>query len=106
MHAIDQAAAFYRGPGGAGSAQGTGSESQAGDGGAVVQAGALGSRKLFNGVVIWVNGYTQPSHQELRYLMMLHGGVFENYFSTERVTHIICSNFADTKFTQYRSAWR
>lgn len=63
-----------------------------------------GPRKLFSGVVIWVNGYTQPSHQELRYLMMLYGGVFENYFSTERVTHIVCSNFADTKFTQYRSA--
>ncbi|CAI7869320.1 unnamed protein product [Closterium sp. NIES-53] len=69
-----------------------------------VQSGASSSRasRLFEGVVIWVNGYTQPTHQELRQLMLVHGGVFENYFHPSRVTHIICANLPDTKLVQFR----
>ncbi|CAI5465259.1 unnamed protein product [Closterium sp. Yama58-4] len=71
-----------------------------------VQSGASGSiaSRLFEGVVIWVNGYTQPTHQELRQLMLVHGGVFENYYHASRVTHIICANFADTKLVQFRKS--
>lgn len=32
---------------------------------------------LFQGVAIHVNGYTQPTHAELRQLMAMHGGRFE-----------------------------
>lgn len=41
-----------------------------------------------------------PSHQELKQLMALHGGGFENYFSRDRVTHFVCSNLPDTKLKQ------
>eukprot|EP00850_Spirogloea_muscicola_P009346 SM000052S17738 [mRNA] locus=s52:446247:455495:+ [translate_table: standard] len=60
---------------------------------------------IFQGVTIWVNGYTTPPHQELRHLMMCHGGLFENYYSRERVTHIVCANLPDGKLKEYRKMW-
>ena len=57
--------------------------------------------RLFEGVCIHVNGYTVPSHQELKDIMAEYGGSFENYFSNTRVTHIICSNLTDAKLKQY-----
>eukprot|EP00850_Spirogloea_muscicola_P018134 SM000163S02302 [mRNA] locus=s163:8170:17087:- [translate_table: standard] len=60
---------------------------------------------IFQGVTIWVNGYTIPPHQELRHLMMCHGGLFENYYSRERVTHIVCANLPDGKLKEYRKMW-
>ena len=43
-----------------------------------------------------------PAHtQELRQLMALHGGRFENYYARDRVTHIICSNLTDAKIKAY-----
>jgi len=32
---------------------------------------------IFQGVSIFVNGYTQPTHAELRQIMLMHGGRFE-----------------------------
>lgn len=56
---------------------------------------------LFGGICIHVNGYTVPSHSELKDIMAEQGGSFENYFSSERVTHIICSNLTDQKLKLY-----
>lgn len=39
--------------------------------------------------------------QELKQLMALHGGRYENYFSRSTVTHIICSNLTDAKIRQF-----
>ncbi|KAK9163787.1 hypothetical protein Syun_004689 [Stephania yunnanensis] len=61
------------------------------------------SKPLFHGVSIFVDGFTVPSNQELRGLMLKHGGRFENYFSRHRVTHIICSNLPDSKIKNLRS---
>ena len=55
---------------------------------------------LFRGVSIFVNGYTVPSHSQLKQLMALHGGRFENYYYRDAVTHFICSNLPDTKLKQ------
>eukprot|EP00002_Diphylleia_rotans_P040891 TRINITY_DN9823_c0_g1_i1.p1 TRINITY_DN9823_c0_g1~~TRINITY_DN9823_c0_g1_i1.p1 ORF type:complete len:649 (+),score=84.81 TRINITY_DN9823_c0_g1_i1:78-2024(+) len=54
---------------------------------------------LFKGVVIWVDGYTIPSQQELKELMGLHGGDFQIYHSS-KVTHIITNNLPDSKIKQ------
>ncbi|WZN60214.1 DNA polymerase IV [Chloropicon roscoffensis] len=64
-------------------------------------AGA-GEGGIFRGVVIHVNGYTTPSHSELKDLMAEHGGSFENYFSSARVTHVICANLTDAKLKQHQ----
>ncbi|KAL4555827.1 hypothetical protein LXL04_038456 [Taraxacum kok-saghyz] len=66
--------------------------------------GGSGSKKpVFYGVSIFVDGYTVPSTQELRGYMLKHGGRFENYFSRQRVTHIICSNLPGSKVKNLRS---
>nr|XP_043621063.1 DNA repair protein REV1 [Erigeron canadensis] len=66
--------------------------------------GGSGSKKpVFYGVSIFVDGYTIPSSQELRGFMLKHGGRFENYFSSKRVTHIICSNLPNSKVKNLRS---
>ena len=62
---------------------------------AVVDDSALAH--LFEGVAIHVNGLTDPSHAELRRLMYMHGGSFQNYYHRSSVTHIICSNLPDAK---------
>ncbi|XP_078514140.1 DNA repair protein REV1 [Lissotriton helveticus] len=52
---------------------------------------------LFSGVAIFVNGYTDPSADELRQLMMLHGGQFHLYYSRSKTTHIIATNLPNNK---------
>ncbi|KAJ8769069.1 hypothetical protein K2173_024065 [Erythroxylum novogranatense] len=60
-------------------------------------------KPIFRGVSIFVDGLTIPSSQELKGYMLNLGGRFENYFSRHRVTHIICSNLADTKVRNLRT---
>uniref|UniRef100_A0A287D9D1 REV1 DNA directed polymerase n=2 Tax=Marmotini TaxID=337730 RepID=A0A287D9D1_ICTTR len=50
------------------------------------------SSTIFSGVAIYVNGYTDPSAEELRKLMMLHGGQYHVYYSRSKTTHIIATN--------------
>ncbi|XP_071726230.1 DNA repair protein REV1-like isoform X2 [Rutidosis leptorrhynchoides] len=61
------------------------------------------SHGVFDGVSIFVDGYTVPSSQELRSYMLKHGGRFENYFSRQLVTHIICSNLPSSKLKNFRA---
>ena len=65
-----------------------------------LQYQAAPASAIFSGVSIFVNGYTAPSHAELKQLMARHGGRFENYLYRDTVTHIICSNLPDTKVKQ------
>ncbi|KAJ7946116.1 DNA repair protein REV1 [Quillaja saponaria] len=58
---------------------------------------------IFHGVSIFVDGFTVPSNQELRSYMVKYGGRFENYFTRQRVTHIICSNLPDSKIKNLRA---
>uniref|UniRef100_A0A182RZQ7 DNA repair protein REV1 n=1 Tax=Anopheles funestus TaxID=62324 RepID=A0A182RZQ7_ANOFN len=51
---------------------------------------------LFAGVSIFVNGYTNPSADELKRLMMLHGGVFHHY-KRSNTTYTIASILPDVK---------
>ncbi|XP_062312560.1 DNA repair protein REV1 [Osmerus eperlanus] len=57
---------------------------------------------IFNGVAIYVNGYTDPSVDELRRLMMLHGGQFHLYYSRSKTTHIIATNLPNSKIQELR----
>lgn len=50
---------------------------------------------IFNGVSIFVNGFTIPSAEELKELMAKHGGVYHTYQRSE--DFIIASNLPDTK---------
>ncbi|XP_071197036.1 DNA repair protein REV1 isoform X2 [Salvelinus alpinus] len=57
---------------------------------------------IFTGVAIYVNGYTDPSADELRRLMMLHGGQFHMYYSRSKTTHIIATNLPNSKIQELR----
>ncbi|XP_037645906.1 DNA repair protein REV1 isoform X2 [Sebastes umbrosus] len=57
---------------------------------------------IFSGVSIYVNGYTEPSADELRRLMMLHGGQFHVYYSRSKTTHIITNNLPNNKIQELK----
>ncbi|XP_063809444.1 DNA repair protein REV1 isoform X2 [Pseudophryne corroboree] len=57
---------------------------------------------IFNGVSIYVNGYTDPTADQLRHLMMLHGGQYHVYYSRSKTTHIIASNLPNSKIKELR----
>ncbi|KAM9344124.1 DNA repair protein REV1 [Pholidichthys leucotaenia] len=57
---------------------------------------------IFSGVAIFVNGYTEPSADELRRLMMLHGGQFHVYYSRSKTTHIIANNLPNSKIQELK----
>ncbi|XP_058390450.1 DNA repair protein REV1 isoform X2 [Diceros bicornis minor] len=60
------------------------------------------SSKIFSGVAIYVNGYTDPSAEELRKLMMLHGGQYHVYYSRSKTTHIIATNLPNVKIKELK----
>ncbi|KAI7992717.1 DNA repair protein REV1 [Camellia lanceoleosa] len=66
-------------------------------------SGSTSGKPIFQGVSIFVDGFTVPPSQELQSYMLRHGGRLENYFSRHRVTHIICSNLPDSKIKNLRS---
>lgn len=60
------------------------------------------SSNIFNGVSIYVNGYTDPTADQLRHLMMLHGGQFHIYYSRSKTTHIIATNLPNSKIKELK----
>ncbi|XP_036138231.1 DNA repair protein REV1 isoform X2 [Monomorium pharaonis] len=62
------------------------------------------SSKLFEGIAIFVNGYTDPTSDELRRLMMMHGGIYHHYMRPKITTHIIASNLPYSKIMLYKKS--
>ncbi|RMC06664.1 hypothetical protein DUI87_16102 [Hirundo rustica rustica] len=60
------------------------------------------SSSIFSGVAIYVNGLTDPSADELRQLMMLHGGQYHVYYSRSKTTHIIATNLPNAKIKELK----
>ncbi|XP_031567842.1 DNA repair protein REV1-like [Actinia tenebrosa] len=60
------------------------------------------SSAIFQGLAIFINGYTIPPADDLRKLFVLHGGRFQQYFSRSSVTHIIATNLPNSKITEIR----
>ncbi|KAI4151769.1 MAG: hypothetical protein L6R39_001958 [Caloplaca ligustica] len=73
---------------------------------AETRASAAHNPSIFRGVVAHVNGYTQPSLNDLHKLIVSHGGGFLQYLDGKTaVTHIIASNLTPKKkveFQKYR----
>ncbi|XP_022180311.1 DNA repair protein REV1 [Myzus persicae] len=53
--------------------------------------------QIFKGISIFVNGYTEPSADELKRIMMENGGVYHHYHRPNITTHIIASNLPTAK---------
>ncbi|XP_072705795.1 DNA repair protein REV1 isoform X3 [Ciconia boyciana] len=60
------------------------------------------SSSIFSGVAIYVNGFTDPSADELRRLMTLHGGQYHVYYSRSKTTHIIATNLPNAKIKELK----
>ena len=72
-------------------------EQQFSEDAALAAAAAGNNTGLFKDVAIFVNGYTDPSGDELKRIMMVHGGTFHHYFNPRKTTHIIAINLPDSK---------
>lgn len=67
------------------------------------RSSALDNPRIFRGVVAHVNGYTQPSLNDLHALIVDHGGGFMQYLDGKTtVTHIIASNLTPRKKVEFR----
>lgn len=70
---------------------------------AEIRASSAGKPPIFRGVVAHVNGYTQPSLQDLHHLIVSHGGGFVQYLDSKTVaTHIIASSLTPKKREEFR----
>lgn len=73
---------------------------------AQIRAEATNKPPIFRGVVCHVNGYTQPSLNDLHTMIVQHSGGFLQYLDGKTmVTHIIASNLTPKKreeFKRYR----
>ncbi|KFX94998.1 hypothetical protein V490_04050 [Pseudogymnoascus sp. VKM F-3557] len=59
---------------------------------------------IFRGIVAHVNGYTQPSLNDLHKLIVTHGGGFMQYLDGKTtVTHIIAANLTPKKAIEFRN---
>ena len=60
---------------------------------------------IFEGVRIYVNGWTQPNAEKLKELIYAHGGKYEyNIYSRSVVTHTIASNLPNSKILKLGSS--
>lgn len=70
---------------------------------AEIRASASDCPPIFRGVVAHVNGYTQPSLQDLHRLIVSHGGGFLQYLDGKTIaTHIIASALTPKKREEFR----
>ncbi|KAI9889456.1 MAG: deoxycytidyl transferase [Vezdaea aestivalis] len=70
---------------------------------AELRSSAVDNPHIFRGVVAHVNGYTQPSLNDLHHLVVSHGGGFMQYLDGKTtVTHIIASNLTPKKCIEFR----
>lgn len=67
----------------------------------ISSAASSGGRSIFAGVHVCVDGYTTPPKEELRLLLLAHGGGFEHY-ETRRVTHVVASRLSGSKLLQLK----
>lgn len=68
-----------------------------------IRAQAGDKPQIFKGIVAHVNGYTQPSLNDLHTLIVQHGGGFMQYLDGKTtVTHIIASSLTPKKVVEFR----
>uniref|UniRef100_A0A914C310 DNA repair protein REV1 n=1 Tax=Acrobeloides nanus TaxID=290746 RepID=A0A914C310_9BILA len=57
---------------------------------------------LFNGISIFVNGYTLPPAAELKKIVVENGGEYHHYYKLGRTTYMIAMNLAKSKLDSLR----
>ncbi|PBP22407.1 impB/mucB/samB family protein [Diplocarpon rosae] len=70
---------------------------------AELRSTSVGKPQIFKGIVAQVNGYTQPSLNDLHRLIVSHGGGFMQYLDGKTtVTHIIAASLTPKKAIEFR----
>lgn len=70
---------------------------------AELRAKSAGNPPIFRGIVAHINGYTQPSLNDLHNMIVSHGGGFLQYLDGKTmVTHIIASNLTPKKAVEFK----
>uniref|UniRef100_A0A7S3A6R9 DNA polymerase kappa n=1 Tax=Rhodosorus marinus TaxID=101924 RepID=A0A7S3A6R9_9RHOD len=59
---------------------------------------------FFKGVVVWVDGFTNPGRDELRRMVYKGGGKLETYFHPRIVTHVVATHFPKFKIVHLQKA--
>ncbi|KAF7336714.1 DNA repair protein [Mycena venus] len=60
--------------------------------------------QIFKGVTVYVNGWTSPSVQEIRSLLVRNGGIFEPYLAKHSmVTHIVTCALTEAKMREFKN---
>ncbi|CCH58246.1 hypothetical protein TBLA_0A04520 [Henningerozyma blattae CBS 6284] len=60
--------------------------------------------QIFNNLIIYVNGYTNPDRSTLHDMVVLHGGHFSHYLTAKsKVTHIVAENLSLKKRIEFAS---
>ncbi|THH30823.1 hypothetical protein EUX98_g3369 [Antrodiella citrinella] len=73
------------------------------DDGEGVDADGPPPSRIFHGLQIYINGYTTPSVQELRKLIVQHGGIFHAYLDKKSiVTHILTCSLTPAKSKEFQ----
>jgi len=68
-----------------------------------IRSQATDKPAIFKGIVAHVNGYTQPSLNDLHTIIVQHGGGFMQYLDGKTtVTHIIASSLTPKKVVEFR----
>ena len=57
---------------------------------------------IFSNIAIFVNGYITPTAEELKRLMLAHGGTYHHYYNSKTTTHIIASNLCGAKIKKLK----
>ncbi|GME24340.1 DNA-repair protein UmuC-like protein [Neofusicoccum parvum] len=71
---------------------------------AELRSQSVDNPQIFRGVVAHVNGYTQPSLNDLHKLIVTHGGGYIQYLHGKTtVTHIIASSLTPKKAVEFRN---
>ncbi|KAH7911901.1 hypothetical protein BJ138DRAFT_1125667 [Hygrophoropsis aurantiaca] len=69
----------------------------------VAQPHSTNNSNIFQGLAIYINGFTRPSVQDLRQLIVKHGGVFQPYLDKKSiVTHIITCSLTAAKIREFK----
>lgn len=69
---------------------------------AEIRASSSDKPPIFRGVVVHVNGYTQPSLSDLHNMVVSHGGGFLQYLDGKTaVTHVIASHLTPKKTVEF-----
>ena len=64
------------------------------------------SSTLFKGLTFFINGYTEPSYQQLKSLIANHSGKFCHYYDGSKVTHVLSQEIPKNKFKFFSSTAR